>query len=299
MVSQSQEALSGMVCGYGKANRDAAVMVMFKAYFDDSSNDECDKVLVLAGCIQSYKAWATFSLAWEAALAQSPIIKHFHMGEARRLEGEFVRWKASVRDQKIHLLATVIESCRPWTMAVWVSRKEHDAIVKPIAPFMIRHSYFALFCAVVLKLANWHQDMGIQLPVEYVFDEQGPIGDDSALWYRHIKSWQKPEISALMGGTPKFENDERILPLQAADMLAWHVRRRREHPNESSKWPTAPLENLTYAEAHLSPEFLREMADQMKSVPFMESVRQKPTRSQKDEIRKVVRTMPTEKERNH
>jgi len=29
-----------MVCGYGKANRNAKKMVMFKAYFDDSSSDE-------------------------------------------------------------------------------------------------------------------------------------------------------------------------------------------------------------------------------------------------------------------
>ena len=36
---KSQEALDAMMCGYSKANRDAARMVMFKAYFDDSCGD--------------------------------------------------------------------------------------------------------------------------------------------------------------------------------------------------------------------------------------------------------------------
>lgn len=82
VVSQSQEALSALVCGYGKANRDAAVMVMFKAYFDDSCSDEGSKIMLLAGCVQSYKVWANLSFAWEAALAQEPSIKHFHMIES-------------------------------------------------------------------------------------------------------------------------------------------------------------------------------------------------------------------------
>jgi hypothetical protein len=295
--SQANQSLDAIVCGYSKNNRDAALMVMFKAYFDDSSSDEETKIMVLAGCVQSYKVWANFSIEWEAALAQSPSIKYFHMREARHLEGEFLRWKARDRDNKIHYLASVIDSYRPWTLVVWVSRKEHDAILKPIAPFMIRHSYVALFYAVILKLAHLHNDMGIHLPVEYVFDEQGPIGEDAALWYRHIKSWQSPEIAAVMGGTPKFENDKMVLPLQAADMLAWHVRRRKERPNEDcAKFPTGPLENLTCAEVHITQDFMTKIADQMKDVPGISSVQEKPHKYDKEELRAVIRNLPTEEE---
>ena len=80
-----------------------------------------------------------FSFAWEAALAQEPSIKHFHMREARKLVGQFDRWKAEDRDNKIRLLVSIVENFRPWTIAVFVSRKEHDEIVGPISPFIIRH----------------------------------------------------------------------------------------------------------------------------------------------------------------
>lgn len=297
MVCKSQEALSALVYGYVKANRDSAIMVMFKAYFDDSCGDEENRILVLAGCVQSYKVWADFSLAWEAALAQSPGIKHFHMREARKLVGEFDRWKAEDRDNKIRFLASIIENFRPWTIAVWVSRKEHDAIVKPISPYMISHAYVSLFWAVILKLAHWHQLKGIRLPVEYVFDEQGSMGEDAAIWHRHIKSWQPPEIKALIGGTPKFENDEWVLPLQAADMLAWHIRRRKEKPDEDlSTLATAALENLDYAEIQLGEDRLTTMAEKMKEVPHVGSVQQKPSRVDKEELRDIIRAMPTKED---
>lgn len=219
------------------------------------------------------------------------------MREARKLVGEFNRWKAEDRDDKIRFLVSVVENFRPWTIAVWVSRKEHDAIMKPIAPHMISHAYVSLFWGVILKLAHYHQHRGIKLPVEYVFDEQGSIGEDAAIWHRHIKSWQPPEIKALIGGTPKFENDEWVLPLQAADMLAWHVRRRKERPDEDlSTLATAALENLDYAEIQLTEDRLTMMAEQMKEVPHVESVQQKPSKFNKEELRNVIRTMPTKEE---
>jgi len=54
--------------------------------------------LVLAGCVQSYKVWANFSMGWEAGLAMSPSIKHFHMREAQCLSGEFSGWKRKDAD---------------------------------------------------------------------------------------------------------------------------------------------------------------------------------------------------------
>lgn len=288
------DRIDSIVCGYGKANRDAALMVMFKAYFDDSCSDQDQKTLVLAGCVQRYNVWADFSLSWEAALINSPGIRYLHMREARSLTGEFHGWKAEERDRKIYHLARIIEAFQPWAITVSVSRKEHDAVLKPNTPYMVRHAYFTLFYTVILKLAHWHLGMGMTSPVEYVFDEQGEIGEDAALWHRHIKSWQTPELAAQIGGTPKFEDDKKVLPLQAADMLAWHVRRRKERPDEKrSKWPTAPLETLLYGETQITQDWLIKIAESTRQVPNFELVVGKQTRKQKNEIRDLIRVMPT------
>jgi hypothetical protein len=292
-VAKSQQALDALVCGYSKENRASKVIVMFKAYFDDSTNDDGSKTLVLAGCVQKYSVWANFSIAWEAALAEHPSIRHFHMREARALDGEFARWKARDRDNKITRLAKVAANYRPWTITAWISRKEHTAILKPIAPFMLRQPYLPLFYAVILKLAQWHHDDGVTLPVDYVFDEQGPVGAEAAIWYEDIKSQQTPELARLMGSSPKFENDEFVLPLQAADMLAWHIRRHKDNPNEDdSKWPTAPLIGLLRAEVQLTKEFLIDTADKMKLMPGVAGMQSKPKQYGKFKrmVENIVRT---------
>jgi len=151
----------------------------------------------------------------------------------------------------------------------------------------------SLFYGVILKLAHLHHDMGVKFPVDYIFDQQGSMGDDSVIWYKHIKSWQKPEMAALMGGNPRFEDDKTVLPLQAADMLAWHVRRRIDNPkDDESKWPTAPLADLTYAEAHLSKEYLVNMAEEMKLVSGLETVQQKPKDYSRSQFHKIINAIP-------
>lgn len=265
---------------------------MFKAYFDDSSSDEGSQTLLLAGCVQKYSVWADFSIAWEAALVEEPSIKYFHMREARKLVGQFARWKAAARNAKIKRLATLVARYEPWTITAWVSRKEHDAILRPITPFLLQQPYFSVFYAVIIKLAHWHYDLGVTLPVDYIFDDQGAVGAEAVLWYEQIRQWQKPEFAALMGSVPKFEDDEAVLPLQAADILAWHIRRHKDNPGEDdSKWPTAPLNGLLRAEVEITKDMLVHMAEQMKQVPGIETVQQRPKKYKKSEMYKTLQAL--------
>jgi hypothetical protein len=290
MVCGSQQALEGLVCGYGKENRDAKVLVMLKAYFDDSCGEEGSRTMLLAGCVHRYKVWANFSMSWEAALASSPSIRYLHMREARSLTGEFERWKAADRDKKLRTLAGVIRDYEPSLMFAWLSRSEHGAVLKPVAPHMLGQAYFLLFYAVIVKLAHYHHAMGITLPVDFVFDDQGPTGKAAVIWYDYIKSLEKPEIARLLGSSPVFQDDKVVVPLQAADMAAWHLRRRKDRPNEdASKWPTAPLLGLVHCEVHIPEAALQLTADQMKEVPGLALVQNKPDRKFKAALKQILR----------
>jgi hypothetical protein len=68
-----------------------------------------------------------------------------------------------------------------------------------------------------------------------------------------------------------------VLPLQVADMVAWHMRRRIDFPDEDHrKWPTAVFESLDRAECQISREYLASMAEHMAQVPGIELVHDKP-----------------------
>jgi hypothetical protein len=53
-----------------------------------------------------------------------------------------------------------------------------------------------------------------------VVDEHGAIGKTAANVFATIRH---PEIRQALGGIPTFGNDRKVLPLQAADLYAWHL----------------------------------------------------------------------------
>ena len=90
-----------------------------------------------------------------------------------------------------------------------------------------------------------------------MFDEQELVGAETLVWYQYIKGMQEPHIAAWMGAAPVFRNDKYVLPLQLADMAAWHVRRCKEFPDEDlNTLPTAVIETFPYADAHRIERFL-------------------------------------------
>lgn len=40
----------------------------------------------------------------------------------------------------------------------------------------------------------------------------------------------------MIANTPMFKDDRLLNPLQAADMLAWHIRREHQFPDEERSW---------------------------------------------------------------
>ena len=56
---------------------------------------------------------------------------------------------------------------------------------------------------------------------------------------------------SLIGACPRHENEKFVLPLQAADMLAWHIR--REQADQGTDWLETPAwEIFTFGSNNLS-----------------------------------------------
>jgi len=270
--------LDALVCGYSPKHRaEKLIAVMYQAFSDDSSSGEGGKTLLLAACVQRYQVWANFAFDWELALALPPSINYFKMREARLLIKEFAGWKASDRDRKIKSLTSVIMAFRPKIICAYVSRALFNETVGKVVPYALRHPYTLIFYPLIIKLAEWQHSAGITLPTDFVFDEQGDVGAETVLWYEYMKYLQPPHLQALMGSTPIFRDDKRILPLQAADLIAWHKRRIIDNPTENiSRWPTAPIEELSYAQTWLTKQHLVNMEADMAQVPLVEHFHDKP-----------------------
>jgi len=97
--------------------------------------------------------------------------------------------------------------------------------------------------------------------VDFIFDDQAEKTPLLAAWTL-LKVAAKPDIRKFLGETPIFRDDEKFLPLQAADLYAWWILKwKREGTLESGSlkelaFPWSAKRkinrfNFTYGEAEL------------------------------------------------
>lgn len=67
------------------------------------------------------------------------------------------------------------------------------------------------------------EDIPLDEKIDFIFDNQGEKSYILAAWDEVVEA-HPPEIRKLFGATPRFEDDQEFLPLQAADFWAWWVR---------------------------------------------------------------------------
>jgi len=85
------------------------------------------------------------------------------------------------------------------------------------------------FHAIMVTLANSQlEHAGIRVPIEFIFDQQEGLGEEARLFYEYIRETQPRPVRKLLSKNPIFGDDKLVVPLQAADMLAWHLRRHAE-----------------------------------------------------------------------
>jgi len=241
---------------------------MLQAYVDESGGTQRGNILLLAACVLTYDEWVKFSDDWQAVLDAEPRISTFHFRDARKLEKEFRGWTPLARDLKVIALTEVVMRHRPMIYACWVNVDDYNRIVRPAAPPDFRDAYFALFYTVIVSVAATRVNLGDTIPIDYVFDEHGDVGLNALLWYYEVKQNVPSPVSALMGSTPIFKDDKDVLPLQAADLVAWHKRRRLEFAGKDPEVAaTIRLDELAHGENELDEPFLRDLAAKFSEIP--------------------------------
>jgi Protein of unknown function (DUF3800) len=276
-------ALDALVCGYVDRVRAGKILVIMKpinpashvAYVDESGCGATGNILLLSACIQTYPVWADFSNDWDAVLHLPPSISAFHMRKARKRAGEFAGWKAIDLDRKVIALTDVIMRHRPRVLSCWVSERDYKETVGSVAPSDLHHAYFTCFCVIVIKVAEYQLMRGITTPADYIFDDHDDIGNEALLWYAAMKDSQPSNIQALMGSSPVFRNDEDVLPLQAADLIAWHKRRRKEIAGlDPEVAASLRIDELPNAEVKITREMLEKFSGDIADIPNVELFRE-------------------------
>jgi hypothetical protein len=221
---------------------------MLKCYVDDSGSDvRPDGVFVLAGYIMDEKRWEDFAERWHTRLIDEPAVPYCRMSDAEAREGEFADMRLEFREFKVMSLANVIRDTQPTAIACVMSWKDYNEVVDGKVDPRLNSPYAFLFFKILgivsqlqikfdeaFKRETGANPFGMQ-PVDFIFDEQGPIEPKCLQWWAALKERVAEPHRTMISNTPQFKDDRALNPLQAADMLAWHIRRDHQYPDEDRK----------------------------------------------------------------
>ena len=229
MGKDNLSAIRAHLSGYSSLQRREKFLGFLQVFIDDSvSGKHGDRRLFFAGYLNRSENWETFSDAWREVLSVAPPIDYFKMSEARALQGQFRGLSREDRDKKLSDLTDVIRHFKPISFDFSVSDAAFRDYVKKNAPHGLADPRLAAAFSVINGVIVAMSERGNTLPIDFIFDEMNGVDFDVHVLFELLKSSLSVGQRKQLYSPPIFRNDTDFLPLQAADMLAWHVRRQHE-----------------------------------------------------------------------
>jgi Protein of unknown function (DUF3800) len=185
---------------------------MLKAFIDDSGSGGDSPWFVLAGYVSTIEAWDAFDEPWRAALAEHGL-DYFKASELP---------DGKETSQFLNVLISVIGKYALRAIYVRLQQRDFDEIIKPYVPEMWQDPYYFLFSGYLSAAVSAEKHGGIGRSTEFYFDKGAKKQQKRAdKLYR-----QCVDLYHGMVEDVTFKDEKVFLPLQAADLLAWQVRRR-------------------------------------------------------------------------
>jgi hypothetical protein len=228
-----------------------------KAYIDGSGTGAPDP-LVLAGYVAPAETWAAFSEEWQARLDMNPKLEYLKMNEMAQKPERRERTIWFYRVIEDFVSASV--SCVVHTEAlkrVLAETRLWQAIPESDRGSLDNPYYFA-FAAIISMMSRHSKEIGLSEPVDFIFDNESEKVQALAAW-EHMKRQSLPSIRKLLGETPMYRDDRTTLPLQAADLLAWWIRKwtLEDEPRDVRRFPWNTTRAIFGIEAYFDEAAIR------------------------------------------
>ena len=230
--SPAQDRVWAQVSGMrpARAVRQFLMALNFQAFVDDSRSKE---EFVLGGHIATAENWAQFSKEWEELLPIGTRAKngqfHFKMTEMAGSPERMARVETFYRVIEKYVAMSI--SCR-MNMSDFAQAYERVQSFAMQMRWSIdfakwQNPYYFLFRGLMDRFHDHREKIEAAIPldeqVDFIFDDQSEKTFILTAW-DEILALRPDRIQKYYGTTPRFENDQKFLPLQAADLWAWWVR---------------------------------------------------------------------------
>ena len=198
--------------------------------FMDESVDDASGTFVLAGYVADVEAWAKFSAEWEQMLPTQGVLAddggyHFKMNEMAKTEERMRRVAGFYRIIERHAIHALSCHINIRELERAAKRVKSLGVTVDWGPF--RNEYTAGFRAL-MYFYHFHRWAGQRVTmndkIDFYFDDSSNKAKVKKMWQAYSGATDTFK-RAPYGREPLFKNDRTFLPLQAADLWAWWVRK--------------------------------------------------------------------------
>jgi len=229
--------------GLSRTERRRRLILALEAYIDDSGSGD-PPVFLLAGFVARAERWAELSERWDEALRGPPRLEYFKMKEAAALEGQFKGWRGNDRDGLLAKLVKIIKDHVLVAVSSVVYHQDYREVISDKISKETDAPYWLMYHSIIETTYRWELANGLKEKVSFIFDEQFKQSDIvQGAWSVYYE--QAPEeYKELFGDRPVHKKDTDVLPLQAADLLAWHIRREYYELGKGSQLNTPVMDAI-------------------------------------------------------
>ncbi|WP_354067558.1 DUF3800 domain-containing protein [Bradyrhizobium sp. OAE829] len=250
-----------------KGQSGEATRASLQAYVDGSGTGDA-RALIIAGYIAAPDTWAALANEWRAHLEDLRMSCFKMSATTLRPEIGASFYRIIEKHNVLSGISITVDTA--------ALRKVVHEVVPPeeIKAQKLENPYFFAVRGLVLGLAALHHEIGISASVDFVFDEDTEKDGFLSVWPFVVKDATE-EIRRMLGATPVFGRDHLLMPLQAADLLAywirhWHLAGRQE-TKMSSPFPWQPKKRMNYLHMLIGEKEARTSFEHAKRVmPFAE-----------------------------
>jgi len=221
-VNDAALHILALVSGYPDAERRSRFLAMLQGFADDTGKGN-EPVFALGGFVASVEQWMGFADAWDAKIKEEPSIGYFKASEAAAFRGEILRFDPAQRDKKVADLISLINAYAQFFVGCAIVREDWARVFRgQMAKTMDSPFFFAYMRLMTSSLQRLFSFGPAIDKVEWIFDEEvQTIYREALNWWLAQKAEPPLYLSRRMGNHPIMRNDKEVMPLQAADLMAW------------------------------------------------------------------------------
>jgi hypothetical protein len=207
------------------SSRASGLMAMLRGYFDDSGTHPTSEIVVMAGLFGYPAQWDYLSELWAKVLA-SPCpgklpIPRFHMAACQAGDEEFLGWKRVECDFLVDELISIIRKCGLSGFGGAVPRKAYDEIVSGDLRRATGDPETLGIINCFSMFVRYGRHLDEKADLAFIFDDRPQQKRNvDRIWEVYNRERNENDVAAV---SVTFGSSKKILPLQAADLLAWEI----------------------------------------------------------------------------